>query len=380
MTSLKSATKKYIALFLVLTLVLLPTWAAAGAPPVRASAYVLMEASTGRVLSSSNSSEKLPMASTTKIMTCLLAVENGNLDDVIKVPAQAVGLEGTSIYLRKDETVTLKDLVYGLMLASGNDAAVAIAIHISGSVEEFAKLMNQRAIEMGAKNTNFVTPNGLPNDNHYTTAYDLGLIAAHAMRNESFREVVGTRSMDIPADEDSPARYLRSKNKLLYQFEGGNGVKTGFTKAAGKCFVGGARRDNMQLISVVLNDGDMWVDSMALLNYGFETYKNVKIASAGDSYGTIPVQNGVENLVGLELEEDIYLPLSEDEYKIVECKIRAESEIFAPVKQGEIVGSAEFWLNGKLMASANLITTKEVSENTWFYNLQKISRAWLRSG
>lgn len=205
-------------------------------PDIHAQAYALVEASTGRILLESNAAEHLPMASTTKIMTCILAIENGNLDTIVQVPDEAVSIEGSSIYLQYGETISLRDLLYGLMLASGNDAAVTIAIHIAGSVEAFAEMMNQKAVEIGAADTHFVTPNGLPDENHYTTARDLALISAYAMQNEVFRQIVGTSSMNLAQDDDSPARYLRSKNKMLYQYDGGNGIKTGYTRAAGNAY------------------------------------------------------------------------------------------------------------------------------------------------
>ena len=175
-------------------------------PDIHAQAYALVEASTGRILLQSNAGEHLPMASTTKIMTCILAIENGNLDTIVQVPDEAVGIEGSSIYLQYGETISLRELLYGLMLASGNDAAVTIAVHIAGSIEAFAEMMNQKSSEIGAVDTHFVTPNGLPDENHYTTARDLALISAYAMQNEAFRQIVGTSSMDLAQDDDSSAR------------------------------------------------------------------------------------------------------------------------------------------------------------------------------
>lgn len=350
---------------------------AASAPGARA--YALLEASTGRVLASNNANEQLPMASTTKIMTCLLAVEQGNLDDMVTVGKNAVGLEGTSIYLREGETLLLHDLVYGLMLASGNDAAVAIAEHIGGTVEQFAAMMNARAKEIGANNTNFVTPNGLPDDNHYTTAYDLALISCCAMQNPAFREIVGTQSIDLPADEDSPARYLRSKNKILRQVEGGNGIKTGYTKKAGKCLSAAAERDGMQLVAVVLNDYDMFVDCGALLDDGFARYQMTQIATAGEEVGSISVTGGLSDSVSVELGKDIYLPLAENEGNMVERKMNISTELAAPVVSGTQVGTLEFWLNGVKYAETPIFTNDDVLKDTYDYHLHRVLQDWLRA-
>lgn len=346
-------------------------------PDIHAQAYALVEASTGRILLQSNAGEHLPMASTTKIMTCILAIENGNLDTIVQVPDEAVGIEGSSIYLQYGETISLRELLYGLMLASGNDAAVTIAVHIAGSIEAFAEMMNQKSVEIGAVDTHFVTPNGLPDENHYTTARDLALISAYAMQNETFRQIVGTSSMDLTQDDDSPARYLRSKNKILYQYDGGNGIKTGYTKAAGKCLSAGALRENMQLIAVVLNDGNMFEDCYKLLDYGFEQYSMQNVAQQGEELGVLGVQNGVVDQVKIAVNEEIALPLQPEEYKIVKRKINLVSQVQAPVYCGMVVGSVEFWLEGTLYAAADIVATQDVAENTYEYNLSKIIEKWV---
>lgn len=349
---------------------------AAGEVSTSAKSYMLLEATTGRVLSEKNSDQKLPMASTTKIMTCLLACELGDMKDVVTVGKESVGLDGTSIYLKDGETITLKDLCYGLMLNSGNDAAMAIAVHLGGSQEGFAELMNKRAKEIGANNTNFVTPNGLPNDDHYTTAHDLALIAAEAMQNELFTKIVGTKSLTLEADEDSPIRYLKSKNKILYQYDGGNGVKTGYTKAAGKCLVAGAKRDGMQLIAVVLNDYDMFNDCKKLLDYGFANYKWTDVT--GDKYfeNKVKIINGLEGTADVEQMEDIYLPLSKEDSKI-EKKYEIYEGINAPVEKGARVGTAKYILNGEVVKKVPLYLAQSVEENTWSYWLGRILQDWL---
>ena len=352
---------------------------AEGEVATSARAHILLEATTGRVMSARNEAEKLPMASTTKIMTCLLACERGRMEDVVTVGPESVGLDGTSVYLRENETITLKELCMGLMLSSGNDAAMAIAVHLGGSQEGFAALMNERAKQIGANDTNFVTPNGLPAEGHYTTAHDLALIAAEAMRNELFCEIVGTQSMTLEGDEDSPTRYLRSKNKILYNYEGGNGVKTGYTKAAGKCLVAGAKRGGMQLIAVVLNDYDMFADCMKLLDYGFENYEWTDVTGERRLEDALEIKNGIKSTADVKLDEEIYLPLSKNDSKI-KINYKLQNGINAPVREGDEVGSAQYILNGEVLRQTPIFAAESVEENTYSYRLERILRAWLGIG
>ncbi len=370
--------KKTVCLILAVAVVfcLMPVEAGAS-PDISAKACALIEASTKRILLSYNGEIRLPMASTTKIMTCILAIENGDMNAVVEVDDQAVGVEGSSMYLQKGESLTLRELLYGLMLCSGNDAAVAVAVYIGGSVEKFAEMMNAKARSIGAADTNFVTPNGLPNDNHYTTAIDLALISAYAMQNQTFREIVSTASMDLSADEDSPARYLRSKNKILYQYEGGNGIKTGYTDAAGKCLSAAAYQEDMQLIAVVLNDYDMFADCQELLDYGFQNYDMLQVVSAGEKLGEVKVEEGVAKGVETVVGDDIILPLRAEEYTIIEKKINLLESVRAPVTAGMTVGRLELWLDGTLYAVSDILTVSGVSENTYEFNLFKILDDWL---
>lgn len=236
-----------------------------------AASEIAMELSTGTVLKEGNADARLPMASTTKIMTAIIIVEDCNLDEVITVPDNAVGVEGSSIYLKKDEQIDIRDLLYGLMLRSGNDSATALAVHHSGSVEKFVETMNARARKIGAGSTNFTNPSGLPDNNHYTTARDLCKIACYAMQNQTFREVVSARSYK------GKFRTYANKNKMLYSYEGANGVKTGYTVKAGRCLVASAERDGMDVVTVVLNCPDMYERSKALLDNVFENYKLLNI-------------------------------------------------------------------------------------------------------
>lgn len=235
------------------------------------TAEIAMELTTGAVLKENNADIELPMASTTKIMTAIIIIEDCNLDEVITVPNKAVGVEGSSIYLKKDEQIDVRDLLYGLMLQSGNDSATALAIHHSGSIEKFAEVMNERAKKMGATSTNFKNPSGLPDNEHYTTARDLCEITRHAMQNETFVEIVGTKNYS------GKYRMFANKNKMLSKYDGANGVKTGYTVKAGRCLVSSAERDGMNVICVVLNCPDMYERSAKILDDCFSGYRLVKI-------------------------------------------------------------------------------------------------------
>jgi len=241
------------------------------ADTVPKTAEAAMELTTGKTLHEKNAETRLPMASTTKIMTALIILEDCDLNAELAVPEEAAGVEGSSIYLKKGEIIDVRDLVYGLMLRSGNDSAAALAIYHSGSIEKFAEKMNARAKELGAENTNFTNPSGLPDKNHYTTARDLCLIAVNAMRNEVFRKIVSTKSYT------GKFRSYENKNKMLKKYEGANGVKTGYTLQAGRCLVSSAERNGMDVVCAVLNCREMYERSAEILDGCFNDYSLVKI-------------------------------------------------------------------------------------------------------
>lgn len=339
-------------------------------PRVGASGAILLDVQTARVLADRNAHQKLPMASTTKVMTALIALEYGKLDEIVTVPASAYGVEGSSMYLNKGEKVSLEDLLYGLMLVSGNDAAIAIAEHIGGSVENFARMMNERAREIGCVNTNFVTPNGLPDPNHYTTAYDLGLIAATAMRNPEFRTIVGTTYHQTTTGDVK--RTLKNKNKILWQYDGGNGVKTGFTKAAGRCLVFSAQRDGHDIVGVVLNCPDMWNDAMALLNYGFDAYEWKEYVTAGSVIRQVPVEQGMKNNLEVVAKRSILIPVKRDVQEDIQLRVICPQVLQAPVLIGQTVGSLEVHADGKVLASTPLVSAKTVLRKDYMHYLWRI--------
>lgn len=345
----------------IITIVLLsvfPTFAAAETDfRVDAKSAVLMEVTTNKILFAQSEHQVLPMASTTKIMTALLAIENASVDDMITVPSEAYGSEGSSMYLEKGEVISLKDLLYGLMLMSGNDAAITIASYIGGSVERFAQMMNSRAKQLGANNTNFVTPNGLPDKNHYTTAYDLTLIASEAMKNEIFREIASTEYYRTTTG--NVIRTMKNKNKLLWQYDGGIGIKTGYTVSAGKCLVFAAQKQNMMLIGTVLNCQNMFPVAMTMLNYGYDNYRMQKTISAGEPISYVSVKHGFKNVLELTVNKDIMVPAAANETPDIETRVFAPSSVDAPVEANANLGYIELWQDGKYLLTSDLFTTEE---------------------
>lgn len=344
-----------------------------------ARAAVLIERNTGMVLLRHNENEPLPMASTTKVMTALLALEKGNLDDVVTVGRNAYGVPGTSIYLNLGEHITLRDLLYGLLLASGNDAAVAIAEHIGGSVEAFCAMMTERAAELGCENTVFVNPNGLPAEGHHTTAYDLALIAREAMKHETFREIVSTRRASIPWEGRSYDRILNNKNRLLTDYEGATGIKTGYTRAAGRCLVFGARRDGLEVIGVVLNCGDWFNEAARLMDLGFERYEGFTALSEGETVRVLPVTDGRQDAVYICAGADLTAAVPKGEIPALEYDL--PDSLPAGMQMGDAVGEARIMLSGRTLASVPLVLTESLTPRDYAFELERVIRCWpLQSG
>jgi D-alanyl-D-alanine carboxypeptidase (penicillin-binding protein 5/6) len=330
-------------------------------PKINGKSGVLIETKSGRLLYSYNAHLKLPMASTTKIMTALVAIENGNLNDIVKVDRSSVGIEGSSIYLRPGEEITLKDLLYGLMLRSGNDSAIAIAKHVGGTVDNFIKMMNKKAKEIGAYNTNFTNPHGLHNDNHYTTAYDLALITREAMKYDTFKEIVKTK---VWVANRNVNRYFYNKNKTLWQYNGGDGVKIGYTKRAGRCLVASATRDNMQLIAVVLNDSTWFNDCYRLFDYGFKNYRPFVIHEKGQFVRSVYVPNGKRDILPIVVKDSLIIPLRDEEKNTIKTVIKLPKRLNAPINEGQLVGAIEIYMQGKLIHKGDLIAKESIEEKT----------------
>lgn len=346
-----------------------------GALAEGARSAILMEAETGRVLYAYNAHEALPMASTTKVMTALLALERGALDDVVTAGRNAFGVPGTSIYLAQGEQLTLEQMLYGLMLASGNDAAVAIAEHIGGSVEEFCRLMTARAEELGCENTVFSTPHGLPAQAHHTTAWDLALITREALKNPTFREIVSTQRATLPWAGHDYDRVLNNKNRLLSSYPGALGVKTGYTKAAGRCLVFAARREEMTLIGVVLNCPDWFNEAAGLLDRGFANWQMVTLLGAGEPVRRVPVENGVQESVAVGPVGDVAAPVEMDAWP--DLVIDLPGLLTAGVEKGQQVGSVSLMDQGEVLVTVPLAAMESVPRQTFRGHLSRLLSLWL---
>ncbi len=298
-----------------------------------------MDGQTGRVLYEKAADEQSLIASTTKIMTALVVCEQCNVLSRVRIPGEAVGIEGSSMYLKEGEVLTVQELLYGLMLRSGNDAAVALAIYCGGTVEGFAELMNDKARALGMNNSHFVNPNGLDTPGHYSTARDLAILAAYAMDNPIFARTVSAKSVRFGD------RVLQNHNKLLWQVEGADGVKTGYTKAAGRILVSSASRQGRRLIAVTINDGNDWQDHKTLLERGFQDYTLYTPIQKGQCLGTLPVISGEAGSVQLLAGEEFSYPLAEGEQ--LTLVIPGVPFVYAPVAAGQEAGAAYVCLGGK---------------------------------
>lgn len=321
-----------------------------------AAACAVIDAQSGRILLSHNADTPLPMASTTKVMTALLAIENGDLSAPVTASRNAFGVPGTSIYLSEGETLTLEEMLYGLMLASGNDAAVAIAEHIGGSVEGFCRMMTARARELGCKSTVFLTPHGLPCEGHHTTAHDLALIAREAMQHDVFRRIVSTSRAKIPWSGRTYDRVLNNKNRLLTSYEGATGIKTGYTRKAGRCLVFGAQREDMEIIGVVLNCSDWFDEAARLMNTAFDRFDAVTLLIAGEHLRTIPVENSNRHSVDAVLSSDLTAVVPEN--ALPTLVIDLPDTLSAPVMQGDVIGQAHLYWEGKSICTADLLASE----------------------
>lgn len=322
---------------------------------VSAQSAILVDARSGRVLFEKNADERRLLASTTKIMTGLLVCETQDLTREISVPQEASGVEGSSLYLKAGERVTIETLLYGLMLRSGNDAAVALAIAANGSVEAFCARMNARAQELGMQNTHFENPNGLDGEGQFSTARDLSKLAAAAMENETFRSVVSSKSFS------SGARSFTNHNKLLWRVEGCDGVKTGYTKKAGRILVGSAVRNGRRLVCVTMNDPDDWRDQSTLFDYGFSAFRLQSVVSSGEVVGSAAVVGSGTKRVRLFSGGDFSYPLAEDE--TIETVLHAPEFVYAPVLPGQ-AGWLEILVSGKCVGEVPVLYEEAVEAET----------------
>lgn len=342
-----------------------------------AKAMCVIESSTGRVLKSKNKDEKLAMASTTKIMTALVTIKNvKDLNEIVNINDNAVGIEGTSMYLRKGEKLTVKELLLGLMLPSGNDAAVALAYHVGGSEENFVKMMNEEAKSLKLENTSFANPHGLDAEGHYTSAYDLALIASEAMKLDEFKEICRTKHTQVTGSKINEPRFLSNKNKLLKTLDGCNGVKTGFTDNAGRCFVGSCERNGMNLICVVLNCGPMFEDCAKLLEECFNQYEMRQILTAYSKNDDVKVNNGEKEFVATTTKKGFSYPLTKEEFAQLKFVKNIPNSINATVNKNEIVGELEIYLENNLLFKENIYTIEEVKSTKYLDKIWEVVDEW----
>ena len=319
--------------------------------PVKAGAIsaecaILIDAQTGRVLYEKQAEEKSLIASATKIMTALVICEQTNVLDRVKIPKEAVGIEGSSMYLKEGEVLTVQELLYGLMLQSGNDAAVALAIYCGGTVEGFTELMNDKAHRLGMTHSPFANPNGLDSPGNYSTARDMGILTAYAMQNPIFAQTVSTKTITIGE------RCLRNHNKLLWQLEGANGVKTGYTKAAGRILISSVTRMGRQLIAVTFNAPDDWQDHKTLIEDGFSRFTVQQLIRQGQTLGQLELAGGQETSVDLIAAEDFSYSLAQGER--VTISLPEAGFAYAPVAEGQEAGFAHILVDGTAVAKVPL--------------------------
>ncbi len=376
--------KKNICLMLTITIIFLFTTTNIYSDQsinLQGETAVLIDATTGEILYEKKMHQEMYPASTTKIMTAVLTLEHCELDETVIIDEETPFTEGSRIYLLENEIVTVEQLLHALLIESANDAAVALAKHISGSVEDFADLMNQKANELGALNTHFTNPNGLPDDAHYTSAYDLSMIARYALKNDKFREFIRTINYHMPATNKQDERYFKITNRLLWdskkifeyngeyvapKYEYATGVKTGYTIAAGYCLVASAEKNGREVISVVLKSDPNYVylDSRKLLDHGLNDYKNIIVQRQGDVAGIVKVRGGDVKSVDAVVSENIVktVPVDFNEADI-EKEIILSENLEAPVEKGEKLGSINVIYNGEIIDTLELSASKRVEKS-----------------
>lgn len=329
---------------------------AARAVNTSASCAVVMDAESGRVLYEKAAHERRLIASITKLMTALVALESGHApEEMVTVRSEWAGIEGSSIYLRAGENITLEALLYGLLLRSGNDAAMAVAGFCGGTVEEFVSGMNRKAEELGMTNSSFANPSGLDHEDHYSTAYDMALLARACLANETLAKIAATKSITLDT------RMFTNHNKLLWRYEGCVGLKTGYTEKAGRTLVSAAQREGLTLICVTLNDPNDWADHTALLDMTFAAYKGRELAGE-EPLCTLPVRGSLVPFCPVRAEKPVSAALAEGERPQLELHLDCSS-LESPVAAGQRVGEAIWTLEGRELARVPLVTGRNVASN-----------------
>lgn len=348
-------------------------------PKVHGLASLLMDGSVNRVLYEEDGYKRLAMASTTKIMTCIIALENASLDEVVTVSSYAAKMPDVQLNVRTGEQYYIKDLLMSLMLASHNDVAVAIAEHVGGSVEGFATMMNDKARSLECEDTNFITPNGLDAEGHYTTAKDLAVIASYAIKNDMFIKITNTASHGFSEINGKRSFHVSNKNQFLYMMDGSIGIKTGFTNKAGYCFVGALQRPDKTLISVVLGCGWppskslKWRDTKTLMSYGIDNYKLRQVFRPLEK-DSLLVKDGQTRIENLKLTGELSLLLRDDE--IIEIKYNLPDYLQAPIEANNIVGYAEYYIDDKIYKKFPIYSLYKIEKIDFKFCFMKLFELW----
>lgn len=335
---------------------------------------LIYDRASGRILYEKNGNKQTPMASTTKIMTAIVVLENAKLTDTVTITAKAAGIGGSRLGLKKNDKITVNDLLYGLMLRSGNDAAVALAIHVGGSVEGFAEMMNKKAEELNLTSSHFVVPHGLDNEGHYTTAYELAKMADYALKIDKFKEIVGTKVATIHINDY--AKKINNTNNLLGSVSGVYGVKTGFTNGAGRCLVTACKRDDLDIITVIIGADTNNIrskDTIKLIQYAYTEFETVDIKEIIEekfnnwkniNEGRIYVDKGIRNQVKLYLEELPYKQMAVKKNKIdkIDIEVTAMYYLEAPIKENEILGSTKIVIEGEVIEVLDIYVKEEIQK------------------
>lgn len=362
--------KTFFSTLLLMCFVLLLWPATAHGLEISAKSAVLMDADSGRVLYEKDSHLRLPQASTTKITSAILAIEKGNLTDKITISKYAAETGGAAIWLETGEVLTLEDLLYAMLLNSANDAAMAVAEHIGGNEENFVKMMNDFARDLGAKDTHYVNPHGLHDDNHYSSAYDLALLGRYAMQNPTFEKIVATEKRVIPWAGHEWNRLLINKNKFIHNpdlYPGADGIKNGFTTPAGYCLVASATRNGMRLIAVVMDCPGATEEIKKMFDYGFQNYKRTLLFSRGETVDKLRLEN--EASLGLISAEPFYAALKQDEAEKVNVEVTVPEDISLPIKKGNVCGKAVCKVDGEVIGMVNLMAADSVKKPGLFSSL-----------
>lgn len=331
-------------------------------PNIGAASAILTDVVTGQIFYSRNAHVRRPMASTTKIMTAVIVIENCDLDDIVTASERAAQTPFTSLNLKPGEQVRVKDLLYAMLIRSANDAAVALAEHVGGTVEGFAQMMNDKAVLIGAKNTHFVTPNGLYAPGHYSTAYDLALITRYALRIPVFNDIIAAKSKKIERSVNQKDLVVQSSSRFMKYYIGADGVKSGYIKQAGYCYVGSATRGGWRLVSVVLKSPDSQADTKALMDYGFGNYRRIVLGSPDRPVAKVPIAGGSSRL-DVVPSERIHVAVKTGNADKARTEIKLDEHIYAPVRKGAKVGSITAYVGGKPVATVDLEAASDVEES-----------------